>query len=51
MIKFGFSVKSQMTKKFELLSQRTDSSTNMRYESLITVHYKYKEILLFAFWM
>ena len=35
--------------KSSFFSQRTDGSINPRYESLITVDYKYKEILHFAF--
>ena len=50
MIKDALIFKSQMTeKKIQLFSQRTEGSINLRYESLITVDYKYKEILLFAF--
>ena len=49
MIKVAFIFKSKGTKKIELFSQGTDGSINLRYESLITVDYKYKEILLFAF--
>ena len=35
--------------KIKLFAHETDSSINLNYESLITVDYKYKEILLF--WM
>ena len=47
MIQGAFSFKSHG--KFEPFSQRTDGSINLIYESLITVDYKYKEILLYAF--
>ena len=43
-----FNFKSQGTEKIELLSQRIDGSINLTYGGLITVYYKYKEILLFA---
>ena len=49
MIKAAFSFKSQGTEKIELFSQGTDGSFNLRYESVITVDYKYKEILRIAF--
>ena len=49
MIKVAFSFKSQGTEKIQLSSQGADGSINLRYESLITVDYKYKEIQYFAF--
>ena len=49
MIKVAFIFKSQRTEKTKFFCQGTDSSINPRYESLITVYYKYEEILLFAF--
>ena len=48
-IKVIFDFKSQGTKKDQFFSQRTNGSTNLRYKNLITIDYKYKEILLFAF--
>ena len=49
MIKVAFVFKSQATEKIELSSQGIASSMNLRYESLITIGYKYDKILLFAF--
>ena len=50
MIKVAFSFKSQLTEKIAgAFSQGTNGSINLRYESLSTVDYKYKEILLLAF--
>ena len=43
MIKVAFSFKSKGTKKFELFSERTADSANLRYESKITIDYKYKK--------
>ena len=41
MIKVAFSFKFQGTEKVKLFSQVTDSSINLRYESLIAVDNKY----------
>ena len=49
MSKIAFNFKSQRDKNVKLLSQGTDGSMNLRYESLITVGFKYKEIILFVF--
>ena len=49
MIKVAFSFKSQGTEKIDLFSQGIDGSKNLRYKSLMTVDYKYKEMLLFVF--
>ena len=49
MIKVTFSFKSQGTEKIKFFFQGSDGSINLRYESLITVDYKYTEILLFPF--
>ena len=52
MIKVAFSFKSQEAEEIELFSLGTDRDRRLyksRYESLITVDYKYKEILLFVF--
>ena len=52
MIKVAFILlQSQETEKIELLSQGTDDFINLRYESLITVHYKYEEIPVLLSWM
>ena len=49
MIKVSFTFKSQGSEKIKLISQGTDSSINLRYESLITVARLQIEVLLFAF--
>ena len=49
MIKVAFSFKSQGTEKIELFSEGTDGSIDLKYESLISADYKYKESLAFSF--
>ena len=51
MIKVAFSFKSQGTKTLGLFSQETNDSKYLRYECLITVDYKRKEIPVLLSWM
>ena len=51
MIKVGFTFKSQGTENIELFSNGINDSINLRYESLITVDLKYKEIPVLLSWM
>ena len=51
MIKVAFSFNSHGTEKIKLFSQGMDDFINLRYESLISVDYKYKEIPVLFSWM
>ena len=50
MIRICFNVKSEQTKKNEVLSQRTDDSKNLRCETLYIGDYEYVNIFRFAVW-
>ena len=49
MIKVAFIFKFQGNETKSFSPKGSDGSIDLRYESLITVDYKYKEILLFTF--
>ena len=49
--KAAFSFKSKGTEKIQLFSQETDDPINLKYESLITVDYKYNEFPVLHSWM
>ena len=51
MTKFTSRFKSEGTEKIYLLSYATVNSINMRQESLVSVDYKFKEILVLLSYM